>query len=216
MKVVLVGATGLVGGSLLELLEKSDKIESVVLLSRRKTNRKSTKIVEHVVDFEKPDTYSSLVQGDAVFCCLGTTIKVAGSKENFIKVDYTYPYEVAKAAIKNNVSAYHIVTSLGASASSSVFYSKVKGDVQESIRGLGFKTCCFYQPSMLLGERKESRPAEKIGQVVMSFFNFLIPKSYKAISGLTVAKAMLNNALNAKDGVEIIPSSRLFNLAENG
>lgn len=119
------------------------------------------------------------------------------------------------AAKKNGVPAYHVVTSLGANANSSVFYSKVKGNVQDSILALGFKTCCFYQPSMLLGERKESRPAEKIGQVVMSFLNFLIPKSYKAISSLTVAKAMLNNAFDSKDGLEIIPSSRLFKLAEN-
>lgn len=215
LNIILVGATGLVGSRLLRFSIINEQIERIVLLSRKSSDTTHPKITEHLVDFNTPESYRSLVKGDLVFCCIGTTIKAARSKENFVKVDYTYPLEIAKAAKENLVPAYHLVTALGADANSSIFYNKVKGQVQDAIAALGFDVCCFYQPSMLLGDRTESRPTEKIGQKLMVFFDFLIPSLYKAIDGGFVAQAMIENALHAKTGIQIIPSDQLLKLAKN-
>lgn len=215
LHVLLAGASGLVGGCLLQLLTESNQIEKIVLLSRKATKHSHPKITEYLVDFDAPNSYASLVIGDLVFCCLGTTIKVAGSQQNFIKVDCTYPIDMAKAAKANKVPAFHLVTALDANASSSIFYNRVKGQVQDAIAAIGFDVCCFYQPSMLLGERTSKRPAERVGQKMMVFLDFLIPARYKAISGISVAQAMLRLALTPKQGLQIIPSDELSKLARN-
>ena len=119
--VALIGATGLVGAELLSALKTNDRIEKIVVFTRKKLEDKDPKIENHVIDFQIPSSYIDLVKGDALFCCLGTTMKVAGSKEKFIEVDYTFPLDFAKAAIKNGMPSMHIVTATGANSSSAIF-----------------------------------------------------------------------------------------------
>jgi len=214
--VVLIGATGLVGAELLGALKSNDQIEKIVVFSRKKIADKNPKIENHVIDFRMTDSYANGVKGDVLFCCLGSTMKVAGSKEGFIEVDYSFPLAFAQSAFKNGVSSMHIVTAIGANAASPIFYNKVKGQVQEAIAALGFRSCYFYQPSMLIGERNENRVGEIIGQTLMTFFDFLIPTAYKAISGKTVAQAMLHCALQQAPGTHYITSDEIYKIAKNG
>lgn len=214
--VVLIGATGLVGAALLDALKSNDRIEKIVVFSRKKIEDKNPKIESYVIDFRMTDSYADLVKGDVLFCCLGTTMKVAGSKAGFIDVDYTFPLQFATSAYNNGVPSMHIVTATGANSSSSIFYNKVKGQVQEAIAALGFRSCYFYQPSMLIGERNENRVGEKIGQKLMLFLDFLIPSAYKAITGKTVAEAMLHCALQQAPGTHYIASDEIFKIAKNG
>jgi uncharacterized protein YbjT (DUF2867 family) len=213
---VLIGATGLVGAELLDALKSNDRIEKIIVFSRKKIEDKNAKIENHVIDFRLTESYANMVKGDLLFCCLGTTMKVAGSKEGFIEVDYSFPVAFAKSAIKNGVHSMHIVTATGANATSPIFYNKVKGQAQEAIAALGFGSCYFYQPSMLIGERNENRVGERIGQKLMLFFDFFIPLAYKAISGKTVAQAMLHCALQQTPGTHYITSDEIYKIAKNG
>lgn len=213
--VVLIGATGLVGAALLDALKSSDRIEKIIVFSRKKIDDKNPKVENHVIDFRMTDSYADLVKGDVLFCCLGTTMKVAGSKAGFIEVDYTFPLQFAISAYNNDVPSMHVVTTTGANSSSSIFYNKVKGQVQEAIAALGFYSCYFYQPSMLIGERNEKRVGEKIGQKLMLFLDFLIPAAYKAIAGKTVAEAMLRCALKQAPGTRHITSDEILKIAKN-
>jgi uncharacterized protein YbjT (DUF2867 family) len=188
---LVLGASGLIGSLLTDLLLKSPEYSQVTLLLRRKTNRSHAKLRQEVIDFDAP--VADKIRGDDVFCCLGTTIKVAGSKEAFYKVDCTYPYEMARLARQNGSSQFLLVTAIGANSKSSIFYNRVKGEVEEKITSLGFPTFCIFRPSLLLGERKEVRMGEKIGGAITKIFSGLMIgglKKYKPIQASKVAVAM--------------------------
>ena len=149
---------------------------------------------------------------DRVFCCLGTTIKVAGSKEAFYKVDYTYVVESARIAKSMGVAGFSVVTAMGSNSKSRIFYNRVKGEVESSLESLGFSSLQIFRPSLLLGERKDFRRGEKIGGVISRAFSFAFVKSlkkYKPIQGILVAKSMLAHAKSPKIGLEIIESDKM-------
>jgi len=205
---LLVGATGLIGRQLLELLEKDAYYEKVFVLTR-KPLAVSGKCENKVVNFEVLDEALSTVKADDVFCCLGTTMKVAGSKEAFRKVDYTYPLLTAQYSKQNGASQYLLVSALGAHKNSSVFYNKVKGEVEEAIAALGFTGYHIFRPSLLLGERKEARSGEDAAKVFFKLFGFLVPNKWKGIEGKKVAQAMLHFAKENKSGVFIHESAEM-------
>ncbi len=189
---LVVGATGLIGRQLVNQLLQSDHYSTIRILVRKPIKNQHLKLVEVDYDFSQPDT--QLVQGDDVFCCLGTTMKKAGSKEAFTQVDHDYPLQIARAAKQNGASQYLIVTAMGADSGSAFFYNRVKGNVEDDLKKVGFGALHIFQPSLLLGDREEKRLGEKIGETVMRIFKpiMLGPlKKYRAIDAAKVAQAML-------------------------
>ncbi len=197
MKVLIAGATGLIGNHLLHFLLENSAITEVVALLRKKTDLKNEKLNQVVFDFDKEENYKNLGDFDAVFCCLGTTIKKAGSKENFLKVDFQYPLSLAKHI---STKQFHIVSSMGADETGFFFYAKTKGKIEEKLKGLKIETLHIYRPSQLEGNRKEFRLGEQISEQIMRLFSVAIPEDYKLIQAKTVAKAMLNNTFKTEKG----------------
>jgi uncharacterized protein YbjT (DUF2867 family) len=215
---LLLGATGMVGGHLLGLLLDDPDYTSVTVLTRRKLGLARLKLVEVITDFDQPDSYRAHAGVDDVFCCLGTTIKKAGSQEAFRKVDFEYPIAVGKVAAEAGAKQYLIVTAVGADAKSGIFYNRVKGEVEEALRALPFpRGLKIFHPSMLLGERGESRPAERAAAALVSLTAPLFVgglKRYRGIEGSRVARAMWNAARGEPEGTRVYEGESLFALAD--
>lgn len=191
---------------------KVTQYEEVILLNRSEKLFKGSKVKEIIVNFDKLMDTSIDAEVDVAFCCLGTTIKTAGSRDAFYKVDFTYVFEFAKLASKLGAKKFVVVSSLGATTKTSNFYLKVKGQMEEAIDKLGFETFIIMQPSLLLGDRKETRIGESIGKAVMTTFDFLISgpfKKYKAIHGKTVATAMAKAGTSDLEGKVIFESDKI-------
>ncbi|MCL7945471.1 NAD-dependent epimerase/dehydratase family protein [Marinobacter sp. ATCH36] len=195
MKVMLLGATGLTGGKVLERLLANDRVSSVVAPVRREIALTHEKLEQHEMDFDRIREHGELFAVDVIICCLGTTIKKAGSPEQFRKVDYGYPLKAAELGRANGVKAFILMSAIAASSSSKVFYNRVKGDLEESVKALGFPLLSIYQPSLLLGERDESRTAEALGMKAMPLVNRALIgplERFRAIEADIVAGAMVN------------------------
>ena len=191
---IILGASGLVGNELLQLLLTDSHFERVKVFVRKKLDITHEKLEQYVINFDSVAKYKEEINGDVCFCCIGTTIKVAGSKDAFIQVDYTYPVEFAKVAQANGVKSFLFISSTGADKNSSNFYLKVKGDTEYALQELNFETLHILRPSLLLGKRKELRAGEILAKIVMRLFSFIFIgglKKYKPITARTVAKAML-------------------------
>lgn len=191
---IIIGATGLIGNELLHLLLNDSEFEKVKIFVRKPQLITNTKLEQHIVNFDTIENFSSLITGDVCYCCIGTTINTAGSKEAFAKVDYTYPTEFAKTAKNNGIANFLLISSIGANKNSANFYLKVKGDTEYALEQLNFKHLALLRPSMLLGKRTDFRLGETIGKIVMKLFSFAFIgnlKAYKAIEATTVAKAMI-------------------------
>lgn len=191
---LLVGATGLVGGLVLEKLLADNFYNKIIVLTRKSLNKNNPKLKEVLVDFNKLDDYADDIKADAIFCCLGTTIKVAGSKEAFKKVDFEYPFKIAQLAKQNGCTNYLLITALGASKNSMVFYNQVKGELEDEISKLNFDSFHILQPSLIIGERNEARTGEGIAQTLAPVFDALMIgglKKYKSITAEQIAKAMV-------------------------
>lgn len=189
---LVIGATGLVGSQLVDLLLRSERYAEVRVMGRTPLKKTHPKLQNIKYDFEHPD--ASQVKGDDVFCCLGTTMKQAGSKEAFYKVDHDYPLQIARLAKENGASQYLIVTAMGADPSSTFFYNRVKGETEEDLQKLNFDALHIFRPSLLLGDRGDKRLGERIGEVMAGIFKPILLgplKKYRAIDSAKVARAML-------------------------
>ncbi|GAB2775824.1 oxidoreductase [Rhabdobacter roseus] len=208
---LLVGATGLIGQQVLELLLQSPHYTQVKVLVRRPLGIPPHKKLEEIVyNFDAPN--ADLVEGDDVFCCLGTTMKKAGSKEAFRRVDQEYPVQVGTFARQKGAQKYLIVTAMGADAEASLFYNRVKGEVEEELMALGYPTLHVLRPSLLLGKRKETRLGEKVGEGLAKVFGPLLLgplRKYRAIDSAKVARAMVELAQKKETGVFIHLSDSL-------
>jgi uncharacterized protein YbjT (DUF2867 family) len=210
MKVCLVGASGLVGSHLLDYLKKEDSIESILCLSRRDSFTMG-KVQNRKIDFEKIAELD-LSTIDVLFCCLGTTIKVAGSKEEFKKVDHDYVIELGKLAKKYSIPKFLVVSAMGVDSKSFLFYNQVKGQMEEALHSLELRSLQIFRPSLLLGERREFRLGEKIGEVVGGIFSFAFIgelKKFKPIEAKKVALSMLNHSLKNSDPFLIVESDEM-------
>lgn len=197
---IIFGATGLIGSCVLEQLLQDTRYSKILLISRKLINTGNSKVVEIITGMEDKNLLENQLHGDEIYCCLGTTISKAGTQKAFRKVDYDLPVMIGVTAKKNGVSKMLVVSSLGAEATSSNFYLRTKGEMEQALRSLAIPALHFFRPSMLLGTRTESRPAETVGKFIMNAFSFLFIgrlKKYKAIHAGTVARAMINIA-NAK------------------
>ncbi len=209
---LVLGATGLVGGEVIKLLLADETYQKVSVLVRRNLPLRHAKLEQHMVDFDQLSLHAGLFAVDDVYCCLGTTIRKAGSQEAFRKVDYTYPCEAARLALAQGVKQYLLVTALGADPKSGIFYNRVKGEVEAAIGQLGLYAFHIFRPSMLLGDRPEVRVGEQIGKVVVQAVGFLLIgslKKYKGIHVTTVARAMRNVARKDTTGKHIYESDRI-------
>jgi len=215
---LLLGASGLVGGYCLRLLLEHGAYEKVVVFTRRILALTHPKLEQHVVDFDLPQTFSHLLKGDDLYCCLGTTMAKAGSKEAFFKVDYTYGYEIARTAVENGVNQFLLVSSVGASAKSIFYYSRVKGELEDAVKALPFWAVHIFQPSVLLGERNENRWGEqwaaKIGRRIDALTGGLLSK-YRPVEAEVVAAAMVSVAQQFQPGVHVYPSHYLQKLSQD-
>ncbi|GAB3695016.1 oxidoreductase [Spirosoma flavus] len=204
---LVVGATGLIGDILTHRLVEVPVYEKVKVLVRKSLNWQHPRLQEIVFDFDHPN--GLLTQADDIFCCLGTTMKKAGSKAAFRKVDYQYPLDVARLGLANGAQQFAIVTAMGADTSSSFFYNQVKGEVERDLTALNFPTLLVFRPSLLLGNRSESRFGERIGAGFMRLFKPLIPDKYKGIEAEKVANAMLTTMQQELTGKHVFESDKL-------
>lgn len=209
---IVIGATGLVGSTLVKQICENPNYSKVVLLLRKPLIISHSKVIQEVIDFDKLDV--SKIVGDDLFCAMGTTLAKAGSKENQYKIDCTYPYEVGKIAKINGVKQYILVSSVGANVESSNFYLRTKGDLEKKIESLDFQNFVSIRPSMLLGDREESRLGEKIGKVLSNLLSPLLFGSlskYHGIEAADVAKAMQRFANQGLDGVKYVEYDDIMN-----
>ena len=215
---LMIGSSGLIGSQLLELLLESKEYEKVITFVKRDSGIQNRKLKQHIIDFDKPETYQNLVIGDDFFCTIGTTIKKAGSQEAFRKVDFEYPKQFATIASQNKVNQFIIVSSLGANATSSNFYLETKGEIQNFLKDCNLESVSIFQPSLLLGNRTEFRLGEKIGTFFMKLISFLLIgnlEKYKPIESKTVAKALFKIAQQNKKGFHVIESDIIQEIANN-
>jgi len=208
-KALVLGGTGLVGKQLIELLLQ-DNHYSITALVRKTLPIQNERLTQVIFNYDHPK--NELIIAEEVFCCLGTTIKVAGSQKAFYKVDFEYPYDLAKRAYLNGAKKFALVSSLGANKKSSLFYSKTKGEIEEAITKIGYESLFILRPALLLGNRLTPRPGERIAQLFFTKLSFLIPKKYKAIQARQVAKAMITCMNIKKAGVHILESHKIAEL----
>jgi uncharacterized protein YbjT (DUF2867 family) len=197
---LIAGSTGLIGNQLLALLLESSEYDKVIALSRKPLNLSHPKLENVTLTVDQLDQLTTL-KADDIYCCLGTTIKQAKSKEAFRKVDFDYPVALAKKLKQNGAQQFLLVSALGANKNSSIFYNRVKGEVEEAIKQTGFSSFHIFRPSLLVGDRKEERAGEEAAKVFYKIFGFLIPKKYKGIESGKVAQAMQTLAKENRTGI---------------
>lgn len=208
MKAIVIGATGLVGRSIITQLLLKPEISEVNIFARRSTGIKNPKLIEHIVDFEKVNDWKSEVKGDVLFSALGTTLKTVGSKEAQYRIDHDYQLMVALAAASNGVSNYVLISSVNSSSSSPFFYLKMKGELEDKIRTLSFKSISILRPGPLKGHREKPRLMEEISTAVLS--KLPVGSGMKPVEGDQVAKVAINCGLSGKTGVEILEAKAIL------
>ena len=218
LKAVVVGATGMTGKALVRVLVDDPRFSSVRLLVRRPVNQIDPKVSQVVVDYDHFDPEVLDTGASCLFCCLGTTIKKAGSRQAFRQVDYDYVARLAEICEQRKIQKLLVISSMGADPSSRVFYSRVKGELESFLKERNIPQVGIVRPSLLLGDRDEYRFGERVASMVMQVFGFLFAgplRKYKAIPASTVAEAMVAAALTGERGFGIYESDRLWELARS-
>ena len=192
--IAIFGSTGLIGSNLLKYLEHDSYFSKVNVITRKPFHFKNSKFKNIVIDFNDINSIqNSLKNCQIVFVSIGTTqSKVNWDLKKYKKIDYEIPIKIAKEAKKLNINKYLIVSSAGADINARGFYLSLKGQLENDIIKIGIKNTFIFRPSLLMGNRKEKRIGEKIAQVVMPLFSFLLPKKYRPINAESVAKSMIN------------------------
>ncbi|MDS4025392.1 MAG: NAD(P)H-binding protein [Candidatus Contendobacter sp.] len=206
LRVLLAGATGLVGGHCLTQLLADEGIDQVTVFARRALEQAHPKLTLHVVNFDRLGNYAEAINADAALCCLGTTQRAAGSPEAFAKVDHIYVAELARLAIARGVPRFVLVSAVGADPSSPVFYNRIKGRAETAVSELPFKAVHILRPSLLLGERREPRAVEDWSRSLAPLWSSLLwgPfRRYRPIAAETVAARMVALAKSDQEGVRI-------------
>lgn len=201
----VIGATGLIGGHLAELLAKESRYAKVRLITRRMPENIPPGAEVFVIDFNDPVAFGSAVAGShAVFCAVGTTRKkVKGNMDAYRKVDHDIPVNAARHSLEAGCRHFALVSSVGASAKSSNFYLRFKGEVEEAVELMGIPSVSVFRPSLLMGKRNEFRLAEEISKIFTPLLSFLFPAKYKPIKGLNVAQAMIAAASIEEPGFRV-------------
>lgn len=207
MTALVIGATGATGLSLVEQLLEDTRFKEVVVFVRSEISLKHKKLIAHQVDFNKYETWAALVHGDVAFSCLGTTLKQAGSKENQWKVDFDYQYNFAKVASENKVPTFVLVSAQGADPKSSMFYSRMKGELEVALSRLTFDSLVLLKPG-LLQRPNSDRFGERMAERILCFFNSIgMFKFYRPLPVSKLAAMMIGKGVNPKGGIEKVVSN---------
>ncbi|MDO4880436.1 MAG: NAD(P)H-binding protein [Capnocytophaga sp.] len=212
MIALIIGATGATGNDLLQQLLADDNYTAVLAFVRRPLSNSHPKLHTHVVDFEKPETWTTLLRGDVAFACLGTTLAQAGSKDVQWRIDYDYQLQFAQNCQRNGVATFVLVSSAGANGKSKIFYNRMKGQLEEAIKSLNFNTFLIFQPSVLV-RRGSDRKGENISVKVFAFLNKLgILKSYRPMPTEILAQKMLSAVQHSPKGTFTFALDNIFEI----
>ena len=210
MKALVIGATGSTGEFLVEELLADKDYTSVAVFVRRPTGKRHPKLVEEIIDFSTIETYKNLIVGDVFFSCLGTTLKAAGSKENQTKIDFDIPVTFAGFAKENGVSSFVLLSAYGASAQSRVFYSQLKGRLEDKIAELDFRQYIIFKPGLLL-RKGTDRFGEKIMGNILKFVNTIgLFKKFRPLETSILANKMAKAAKIFSNGSHLIELDKIF------
>ena len=212
MKLLIAGATGLVGRHVLEKALHDERVRAVIAPGRQAAGI-HPKLFSPVVDFDNLLVGESGWQVDAVICTLGTTMKKAGSKEAFYRVDHDYPLAVARLARKHGTSSFVLTSAAGADVSSRFFYYRVKGEVERELASMGFESLTFVRPGLIGGRRDEPRPLETSLGLVKKILHPLLPKSWRINPAEKIADRLLKAALASKAGTHVVTSEEMASTA---
>ncbi len=204
--VVIVGATGLTGNALLNELIQAQEVSEIRIFVRRNIDGLPEKVKQFVTNFQDLSAIKEHVIGDVIYCCVGTTRKKTPDLTDYRNIDFGINIGMAKLAKENGIPTVHLISAIGASTKSRIFYSKLKGEIEEAMKELQFTNCYIYQPGILIGSRTESRPFEFIGQKLMLFFEGLrlLPKNeYHSIRVEIIAKSMVKTLGKEVEGVHM-------------
>lgn len=214
MKAAVAGSTGLTGFELVQQLAELESCNGVIAFSRKGDLWNHYKVRDLKLDYaDEPALVAALRQVDTVFCCLGTTMKTAGSKDAFRTVDHDYVVHLIRASKKAEVQQFHLISAMGASASSSIFYNRIKGEVEEGLKSMDIPMRYIYRPGLLGGNRKEWRFGEKMATVIMNVLNPLLIGPlyrYRKVPVTKLAASMIKHALKPSVGVHIIDSEEIL------
>jgi len=214
---IVFGATGLVGSELLNNLIKDIRYRAIKVFVRRELDIEHIKIIENIVNVEKPEEYKDLIKGDDLFICLGTTIRKAGSVERMKDIDHHLPVKIAKAALLNGVRTIAVVSSIGANQGARNYYYRIKGNMEKDLSSLDFERIVILRPSILLGKRDEFRLFESIGKGFIKAFGFLLNgknRKYRGIYAVDVAYTMVKE-INNVNGKDIYESDEIMEIADS-
>ncbi|NQV16100.1 NAD-dependent epimerase/dehydratase family protein [bacterium] len=211
LKISVIGSTGLIGKTFLESIKEGDYDQVTAITRREIENLKGkTFIKQACYDFSNLEQMKPDLKADVLICALGTTIKIAGSQERFIEVDHDLPLEIAKLAVSEGCQTIVLISAVGADVDSSIFYSRIKGRLEQDISTLPVRGIHILRPSMLMGERLESRPGEFVGKIIMQPLRFLIPWKYKPVHASTIVETIHNVIREGKQGQHFYEGKRLF------
>jgi uncharacterized protein YbjT (DUF2867 family) len=205
---MLVGATGLIGGAVLRQAQGDDRVTRIVAPTRRQLPP-HPKLENPLVDFEHLPADAPWWAVDGVVCALGTTIRKAGSQEAFRRVDHDYPLAVARLARQHGARAFALNSATGADPRSRFFYNRVKGEVEEALRGVGFPSLTIVRPALIGGDREEFRPAEFVAMKILRLAEPLLPRRYRVVPHERIASVLLEAAVTAQPGEHIIESDAI-------
>lgn len=215
MKALVIGATGATGRELVNLLIADSRFTEIVVFVRKPMAISHEKVVSHVIDFNKIEDYKTYVKGDVLFSCLGTTLKDAGSKEAQWKIDYDYQLQFAEIASQHLVEKYVLVSSAYANPNSAVFYSRMKGTLDEAVKKLAFKQIIIFQPPALIRENSK-RTFENVGVKVLNVMNKLgLAKQMKPLHTRDLAKAMISSVCNFPLGIYTISPQEIIKINQS-
>jgi uncharacterized protein YbjT (DUF2867 family) len=214
---IILGASGLTGGIILDKLLVDDRYSTIKIFSRKSIKNKNSKIIERTGNLIELENFKDDFTADEVYCCIGTTAKKTPDKKVYKNIDYGIPVKAAKLCIENEIDTFLVISSLGANPNSSVFYNRTKGQMEVDVLKENIKNCYILRPSLILGDRGERRIGESIGIGLMQFFRIILVgklKKYRAITAEKIANAMIYLA-NKKTEILIIESDKIVEFSED-
>ncbi|WP_143305242.1 NAD(P)H-binding protein [Chitinophaga vietnamensis] len=214
---IVIGATGMTGAHVVAALLQQPYYSKVKVLVRQPWAHPRPGLESVIVDFKDDESLAAALHGDDLFCCIGTTIKKAGSQQAFREVDFDIPARCARIARQQGTDKFLLMSSIGANQHSRSFYLRTKGEIENVIAGAGFRATYIFRPSFLLGQRKEFRLGEWIAKYLIQLFYFLLQgrwKKYRGIKAAIVASAMVKTAIRGEAGIHVFESDAIQEIGE--
>ncbi len=206
---ILLGATGLTGSYLLELLLYSNEYKEVKIFNRRPCNKEHPKLKEYIIDLLDLENYRDVFSADELFCCIGTTRNKTKDKNLYRAIDYGIPLLASKLAEENGIRTISVISAIGSNKNSIFFYSQIKGEMEEAILKSKVPNILIYRPSLIYGKRKDKRLGESISLLFFRLFKLILPKKYRAISGKELAIELFNG-INHHQGHQTIDGRKFI------